>query len=155
MTPPPLPDPRGSRVLLVEDDPDIAMLLCLVLQRRGFEVRVETDVEGAYDAVAAESDWRLVVLDRCIPGGDGLEVLERLRAHGGRDVPVLVSSARCSNEDIDRVLAAGATGFVAKPFGLTDIAEVIEGMVHDDPTVPQVLGPLASCRTWSEAVGSH
>ena len=99
-------------VLVVEDDPDIAMLVTTLLRRLGWGTEV---VEGVRDARArlAEARFGLVVLDLRLSDGDGLDVLPAARAAG---VPVVVASAHAGEEHVQRALEAGAVAFVRKPF---------------------------------------
>jgi two-component system, OmpR family, copper resistance phosphate regulon response regulator CusR len=107
-----------TRILIVEDEPRIASFLCKGLGAQGYE----TEVAG--DRAAAEVRWQeapdLVLLDRGLPDGDGLELLDRLRRAGDR-VPVIVLTARDSAEDREAGLAAGADDYVVKPFGFADL----------------------------------
>ncbi len=101
-------------VLVVEDDPAIADLVCLYLRREGFGTQVETDGLRALEAIARVKPVA-VVLDVGLPGADGIEVCRTLRA---RDdwTPVLFVTAR--DDEVDRVLGLelGADDYVTKPF---------------------------------------
>ena len=93
-------DPGGGRVLVVEDDVDIADVLRRSLRNEGYEVRTSADGIEALD-VAAGFVPDLVVLDLGLPGLDGVEVCRRLRSDG--DVPILMLTARAETEDrVDR-----------------------------------------------------
>jgi DNA-binding response OmpR family regulator len=80
-----------SRILVVEDEPDLQDLYRLELEECGFEVAVCGDGEQAI-AKAAESDFDLVVLDIKMPKKDGTEVLHEIKRHN-KDVPVILNSA--------------------------------------------------------------
>ena len=106
----------GERVLVVDDEPDIAALVAYHLARTGY--RVSTAATGG-DALAAAVRERpaLVVLDLMLPDRSGLDVLERLRAdEATRAVAVLVLTARGSEADRIRGLSLGADDYLAKPF---------------------------------------
>ena len=93
-------DQTGGRVLVVEDDADIADVLRRSLRNEGYEVRTSGDGVEALD-VAAGFVPDLVVLDLGLPRLDGVEVCRRLRADG--DVPILMLTARAETEDrVDR-----------------------------------------------------
>ena len=93
-------DQIGGRVLVVEDDADIADVLRRSLRNEGYEVRTSADGVEALD-VAAGFVPDLVVLDLGLPGLDGVEVCRRLRSDG--DVPILMLTARAETEDrVDR-----------------------------------------------------
>jgi two-component system phosphate regulon response regulator OmpR len=109
------PDRDALRTLLVvDDDAGLRQVLAQYLTPRGFAVRELPDARGLEDAVR-ELAPALVVLDRMLPGGDGVAACRRLRA-GGIDVPVILLTAR--DDPIDRVLGleSGADDYVGKPF---------------------------------------
>ena len=89
-------DPATGRVLIVEDDEDIADVLRRSLRNEGYEVRTSADGVEALD-VAAGFFPDLVVLDLGLPRMDGVEVCRRLRADS--DVPILMLTARAETED--------------------------------------------------------
>jgi DNA-binding response OmpR family regulator len=109
---------RATRVLVVEDDHDIANALALELRHEGYEARVEHD--GAA-ALSSSSGWpaELVVLDLGLPTTDGVEVCRRLRRRSS--VPILVLTARDAVEDRVRGLDAGADDYLTKPFSLDEL----------------------------------
>jgi two-component system phosphate regulon response regulator PhoB len=119
MTTAPLPAAvaaAGIRVLVVDDEPDIAALVAYHLAKAGY--RVATAVTGA-EAVDAAASQRpaLVVLDLMLPDLSGFDVLERLRAaEGTREVAVLMLTARRDEADRIRGLALGADDYLTKPF---------------------------------------
>jgi DNA-binding response OmpR family regulator len=110
-----------TTVLLVEDDPAIAGPLSRALQREGYRVLpVQTGV-GAVSAFAVHgADITLVILDLGLPDLDGLEVCRRIRATG-KDVPVLMLTARTDEADFVVGLDAGADDYVAKPFRMAEL----------------------------------
>jgi DNA-binding response OmpR family regulator len=103
------------RVLLVEDDPSIAVPLVKGLAREGFEVVSTASGEEALTLDPGD----LVLLDLGLPDIDGYEVCRRLRARS--DVPIIVITAR--GEEVDRVvgLELGADDYVVKPFGFREL----------------------------------
>jgi two-component system, OmpR family, phosphate regulon response regulator PhoB len=105
-----------ARVLVVEDEPDIAALIAYQLAREGF--RVETATSGPEALVAIRREVpHLVILDRMLPGISGDEVLERLRAEPATSrLPVLVLTARREQEDRIQGLELGADDYLTKPF---------------------------------------
>jgi DNA-binding response OmpR family regulator len=110
-----------TTVLLVEDDPAIAQPLTRALQREGYRVLpVQTGV-GAVAAFGVHgADITLVILDLGLPDLDGLEVCRRIRA-SGKDVPVLMLTARTDEADFVVGLDAGADDYVAKPFRMAEL----------------------------------
>jgi DNA-binding response OmpR family regulator len=107
-----------SRVLVIEDDADLAGALTLELDHAGYDVRVESDGPAA---LRAGADWQpdLVLLDLGLPTLDGLDVCRRLRAASW--VPILILTARDRIDDRVRGLDAGADDYVTKPFSLDEL----------------------------------
>jgi two-component system, OmpR family, alkaline phosphatase synthesis response regulator PhoP len=117
-----------NRILLIEDDRNMAMGLVFNLQSEGFEVTHCLDGETGLTAMA-EKEFDLLVLDWMLPGLDGLEVLRQLR---GRNVsvPVLLLTARDSKEDIVEGLDSGADDYLAKPFDLNILMARIRSLLR-------------------------
>jgi len=108
--------PQAPRVLVVEDEPDIAALIAYQLTREGFRVETAGSGPEALDAVGREIP-DLVVLDRMLPGLSGDEVLVRLKGEPTTSsVPVLVLTAKREQEDRIEGLELGADDYLAKPF---------------------------------------
>ena len=117
-----------TRILLVEDNEDLAYGLRTNLEIEGYEV--EGVLEGpAALARARTGAFDLVILDVMIPGLDGFEVLKRLRAEG-LEVPVLLLTAR--GEEMDRVrgLKSGADDYVTKPFSLLELLARVQALLR-------------------------
>lgn len=116
------------RLLLVEDDADLAALLQLHLGRAGYAVEHVADGALALQrAVVGRPD--VVVLDGMLPGLDGTEVCRRLRA-AGRTMPVLMLTAR--GDEADRVagLELGADDYVAKPFSIREVLARVAALLR-------------------------
>jgi DNA-binding response OmpR family regulator len=110
-----------TMVLLVEDDPAISHPLARALQREGYRVLPVQTGGGAVAAFADHSsDITLVILDLGLPDLDGLEVCRRIR-NTGKDVPVLMLTARTDEADFVVGLDAGADDYVAKPFRMAEL----------------------------------
>jgi two-component system phosphate regulon response regulator PhoB len=110
-----------SRVLVIEDDPDIAEAISYHLERAGITVKVARSGEEGLDAVRRGAD--LVLLDLNLPGMDGLEVCRMIRRQASSaHVPIIIVSAR--GGEVDRVLGLemGADDYVVKPFSLKELA---------------------------------
>ena len=108
------------RVLLIEDEPDLADALARSLTESAFAVDVSRDGDdGLFQALAAPYD--AIILDVMLPGRDGWSVLEAIRA-AGRTVPVIMLTARDAVPDRVRGLNLGADDYLTKPF---DVAELV------------------------------
>jgi DNA-binding response OmpR family regulator len=117
---PPAPDNR-RRVLLIEDDNDIAEAIGYQLEKVGLQVKVARTGEEGLEAVRRGVD--LVLLDLNLPGMDGLEVCRMIRRQNTTaHVPIIIVSAR--SDEVDRVLGLemGADDYMVKPFSLKELA---------------------------------
>ena len=121
-------DARATRVLVVDDEPNISALLSATLRLVAFDVRVADSGHGALVAVE-EFEPDLVVLDVMLPDLDGFEVARRLRA-AGQGVPVLFLTARDALEDRILGLTAGGDDYVTKPFHLPELIARIQAVLR-------------------------
>jgi two-component system alkaline phosphatase synthesis response regulator PhoP len=117
-----------SRVLVVEDQGDLAELLAHNLRVEGLETRVASD---GNEAVRVTDTWSpdLVILDLMLPGRDGFEVLRAIRGRT-RDLPVLILSARGEAEDKIRGFRLDADQYVTKPFSLPELLERVHALLR-------------------------
>ena len=112
-------DLTGKRVLVVEDDPSIAIGLRINLESEGYVVNLAEDGEAGLE-MARRLDPDLIVLDLMLPKRNGLEVLHDLRAEG-RSMPIIILSAKAGEMDKVAGLELGAEDYVAKPFSLAEL----------------------------------
>lgn len=117
-----------SRIMVVEDQQDLAELMARNLALEGFEVRTVGD---GREAVPLARSWRpdLVILDLMLPGMDGFEVLRGLRAEHRR-LPVIILSARGEETDKIRGFRLDADQYVTKPFGLVELLERVHALLR-------------------------
>jgi len=122
------PDGSPVRVLVVDDEANIAELVSMALRYEGWTV--ETALTGL-DAVRIARDLRpdAVVLDMMLPDLDGLEVLRRMRAHDP-DVPVVFLTAKDAVEDRITGLTAGGDDYVTKPFSLEELVARLRALMR-------------------------
>jgi DNA-binding response OmpR family regulator len=114
------PVPRNGRtVLIVEDDPSIALGLRMNLEAEGYGVLSAEDGEQALDVVR-EKEPHLIILDVMLPAMNGFEVLRTLR-RDGFTMPIIVLSAKTGEIDKVTGLELGAEDYVAKPFSLAEL----------------------------------
>jgi two-component system OmpR family response regulator len=123
-----LADARGSRVLVVDDEPNITDLISTALRYEGFEVVTAGTGRAAIDEVVARRP-HLVVLDVMLPDLDGFDVARRLRQEG-RKVPILFLTARDATEDKVRGLTLGGDDYVTKPFSLEELLARVRAVLR-------------------------
>jgi DNA-binding response OmpR family regulator len=114
-------------ILVVEDDVDINCLLCRILDRQGYNVR------GAYSGTEAKMclemyDFQIVLLDLMLPGVLGEELIGQIRKV--KTMPIIVISAKDSQETKIDVLRLGADDFVSKPFDVNEIVARVEAQLR-------------------------
>jgi two-component system, OmpR family, KDP operon response regulator KdpE len=107
-----------TRILVVDDEPQILRALGINLRARGYDVELVANGEGAL-RLAARIHPDLVILDLGLPGIDGVEVIHGLR--GWTRVPIIVLSVRENEVDKVEALDAGADDYVTKPFGMDEL----------------------------------
>ena len=117
-----------ARVLVVEDNADLAAGLEYNLKLEGYDVRV---AEDGREGIVLARDWspHLVVLDLMLPGVDGYEVLRRIRSEGSR-VPVMILTARGEEADKVRGFRLDAVQYVTKPFGVLEFLERVGALLR-------------------------
>ncbi|WP_171161615.1 response regulator transcription factor [Streptomyces sp. I05A-00742] len=116
-----------TRILVVEDDPDLALALRVLLTRTGYAVIPADDGREALRLLFAERP-ALVILDIGLPELDGWEVLERTRDLS--DLPVLLLTARGAETDRVRGLRSGADDYLPKPFGNDELLARVEALLR-------------------------
>ncbi|GAA0577240.1 response regulator [Kribbella sandramycini] len=107
-----------TRVLVVDDEPQIVRALQINLKARGYEVHLAGSGTAALK-VAAQHPPELVILDLGLPDFDGVDVIRGLR--GWTEAPILVLSGRTDQTDKVEALDAGADDYVTKPFGIDEL----------------------------------
>ena len=116
------------RILLAEDEPDMAMGLRDNLQFEGYEVITATDGEEAIEKAKSERP-DLILLDVMMPKRDGLEVCKEVR-QAGFTVPILMLTAKSQEIDVVRGLEAGADDYVTKPFSVRELLARIKAILR-------------------------
>jgi two-component system copper resistance phosphate regulon response regulator CusR len=118
----------GIRILVVEDEAEIADFLVRGLREEGFTVEHAPDGESGEHRLKV-ADWDLVLLDWSLPDPDGLTILRRHR-QGGGDVPVLFLTARDAVRDRVRGLDSGADDYLCKPFAFEELLARVRALVR-------------------------
>ena len=123
------PDGSPLRVLVVDDEANIAELISMALRYEGCEVTAAAHRRPRPSSTAKTFGPDAVVLDMMLPDFDGLEVLRRMRA-ADPDVPVLFLTARDAVEDRVAGLTAGGDDYVTKPFSLEEVVARLRGLMR-------------------------
>ncbi|MCS0499768.1 response regulator transcription factor [Protaetiibacter mangrovi] len=125
-----------ARILVVEDDPEMAELLTRGLREEGYEVAEARDgTTGLMEAV--EGGFAAAAVDVMLPGLDGFEFCRQLRMRGSR-LPVLLLTARDAVEDRVHGLDSGADDYLVKPFAFAELSARIRALVRRDAQEPKV-----------------
>ncbi|MGE3850043.1 MAG: response regulator transcription factor [Gammaproteobacteria bacterium] len=122
------------RLLIVEDEAAIRVGLVDVFTYHGYDVESATDGERAWQMLN-RGPWALVLLDVMLPGIDGFELLRRLRERD-RDLPVILLTARGTEEDVIEGLSLGADDYVAKPFSVAALVLRVQAVLRRAGLLP-------------------
>ena len=137
----------GMRILLVEDDMEISLMLSDYLRSENFEIEPAYDGKEACEKIATNT-YDLVLLDLMIPQVSGIDVLQNIRKNS--TVPVIIVSAK--DTDVDKILGLGlgADDYITKPFSVTEVLARIKANIRrtmqydsvqtDEPTVIEMCG---------------
>ncbi len=123
------PATAPKRILVIEDNPDLAYGLRNNLEIEGYDVEVAKDGTKGLSRARTAPNPDLVVLDLMLPGLDGFRVLRALR-EDGHGMPVLILTARGEEADKVRGLRLGADDYVTKPFGVLELLARIEALLR-------------------------
>lgn len=121
---------RAPRILVVEDEAPLAYLLVYNLEAEGYQVE-HVDTGDEAELRIAESPPDLLVLDWMLPGVSGLELCRRLRARDhGREIPVIMLTARGEESERVRGLSVGADDYVVKPFSTPELMARVRALLR-------------------------
>jgi two-component system KDP operon response regulator KdpE len=129
---------QQSRILVVDDEPQIGRVLRTGLKTHGYDVRVAADGVSALETF---NDWHpdLIVTDLSMPNMDGLELCRRLR--GLSQLPIIVLSVRGEEKMKVEALDAGADDYVTKPFGMEELLARVRAQLRRAAAHPQTEAP--------------
>jgi len=120
----------APRILVVEDEIDVALLIAYNLEAEGYVVESVARGDEA-ELRLAESAPDLVILDWMLPGVSGIEICRRLRARDAtRTLPVIMVTARCEESERVRGLAVGADDYVVKPFSVIELMARVRALLR-------------------------
>ena len=126
-----------GKILIIEDEPDIAELVKYHLEKGGLAARIVSDGKQALELIARDQP-DLVILDLMLPGLDGLEVCRRLRAsQATKGIPIIMLTAKA--EEVDRVLGLemGADDYVPKPFSPRELVARVRAVLRRATPLPE------------------
>ena len=117
-----------KRVLVVEDEAGIREMLRFVLETAGFECLESTDIQEAYWQISDQPP-DIVLLDWMLPGGSGIELLQRIRKdEATRALPVIMLTAKTHEDNIIQGLDSGAHDYITKPFSPKELVARIRSV---------------------------
>ena len=123
-----------SKVLVVDDDPEIVTFLSTLLELEGIESSVATSAAAALEQLQ-QTRPDLVLLDIAMPDRDGIDLCKELKSDPRTaEVPVFVVSARPGKDVVERALAAGAEEFIRKPFENAELISRIRVRLSASPS---------------------
>jgi CheY-like chemotaxis protein/anti-sigma regulatory factor (Ser/Thr protein kinase) len=136
---------KPARILVVDDDPDIHVLLSTVLAETGCQI------DSAYDGLAGLSrletgSYDLVLTDVCMPGLDGLELLQRIKEKYP-STPVMVMTAQNTPENVARSLRDHAFTYFSKPFSASTVVDMVTRAL-ESPVAPDDIEVLSARADW-------
>jgi putative two-component system response regulator len=113
---------RRAKVLIVEDEAPVAIIIRFLLEQSGCETQIATSIPKALQ-LARHNDFDLVTMDVGMPGGDGLRLCRQLKQEPRlKETPIIFISGRASLEDQQHGLDAGAADYITKPFDTAEFA---------------------------------
>ncbi|HML08365.1 MAG TPA: response regulator transcription factor [Xanthobacteraceae bacterium] len=121
------------RILVIEDDPETAQQLVDFLQTRGYAADLAADGNDGL-RLGQAADYAVIVIDRMLPGIDGIAVIRRLR-EAGTMTPALIISALGEVDDRVRGLRAGGDDYLVKPFAFVELLARVEALARRSVTV--------------------
>jgi DNA-binding response OmpR family regulator len=118
-------------ILLIEDEPDLARNISILLRGHGFASRIAGTLEAGVSALAARRP-SLVILDVMLPDGSGLEILRRIR-HDPElsSLPVIVLSSLARKREIEAGFAVGANAYIPKPYDPESLMQAIQMLIAE------------------------
>jgi DNA-binding response OmpR family regulator len=120
---------KNNKILVVEDEESLLKLESILLSSKGYSVTGVMDGKAALEEIKKNRP-DLVLLDVMLPEMDGFEVCRRIKEEAETaGIPVVMLTAKKSNQDIERGREVGADAYITKPFKSTRVIEVIQGLI--------------------------
>jgi two-component system phosphate regulon response regulator PhoB len=122
-----------SKIVVIEDEPDIVEVMCYNLQREGYQVSSTTRGDEGLELVRNQSP-SLVILDLMLPGMDGLSVCQQIKSDPlTRSTPIIIVSAKGEESDVVIGLGLGADDYIAKPFSPREMLARVKAVLRRGP----------------------
>lgn len=122
-----------SKIVVIEDEPDIVEVMCYNLQREGYQVSSTTRGDEGLELVRNQSP-ALVILDLMLPGMDGLTVCQQIKSDPlTRSTPIIIVSAKGEESDVVIGLGLGADDYIAKPFSPREMLARVKAVLRRGP----------------------
>ncbi len=129
--PSPIHPTDQPRIMVAEDDPDMAHVISFLLRREGFHVDLVPDGREALRLIADGSHYDLVLLDVMMPYLSGLHVVREVRGlPGWEQTPIIMVSGKASEADVVVAIEAGADDYVVKPFRPKELMARVRGLLQ-------------------------
>ncbi len=131
---------QGSKVLIVDDDPNIREVISVLLSSEGYDVDAAENGQVAVAKVEAGGVYDIICLDIMMPDMDGIEVCSRIRRKS--NVPVLFLTAKSQDKDKVEAYSTGGDDFLVKPFSQTELLMKIKSLIrrHNEYDKPETAG---------------
>ncbi|MEI9946989.1 MAG: response regulator transcription factor [Chitinophagaceae bacterium] len=118
----------AQKILVVEDDPDIGMMLKMMLEYKGYTVTVSERAEQANDIIRSNADLNLIIMDMLLSGSNGIDICAGLKQDTTTShLPVIMISAHPNAREI--CLQAGADDFIEKPFEMDALLNKVNSLI--------------------------
>jgi two-component system alkaline phosphatase synthesis response regulator PhoP len=119
------------KILVVDDEPDIVLLMTRLLEPEGYHIITAVDGEDALHKIYTESP-RIVLLDIILPKKDGYEVCQEIKSNGGfRDTVIIMFTVKIFAKDRERGVAVGADYYLTKPFSGLSLIALIKNILGE------------------------
>jgi DNA-binding response OmpR family regulator len=122
----------ATRVLIVDDEPNIVISLEFLMKQQGYETRTAGDGEQALEE-AERFQPDIVLLDVMLPRRDGFEICQKLRAEGRPEIKIVMVTARGRETEAAKGMAMGADAYVTKPFSTRELVNLVSSLLEDAP----------------------
>lgn len=133
----------SRRILLAEDEPVLARLIQDVLQDRGYQVTLFEDGASAWDHLADQHDYDVILLDWSMPGMDGIDLLRKIKAEPDlARIPIIMETANSDDDSIRQGLQEGAYYYLVKPFQPETLEAIVDAALAQRQEMEQLINSV-------------